>query len=140
MTDSAALAQSFDRVVRRIEARLTKNAAAFDHEKVGPLGGMVLLTLDEIAPSRIQVLVTRLSRDKSQMTRLLSLLESKGLVARAPCPNDARSTLVDLTDLGRRRVAQLKEGVTEAVTDVLRPLEPEERAALADILGKLVTD
>ena len=47
MTSSIELALQIDRLMRRIHAELHPRANDFDHEGVGPIGGMLLLTIGE---------------------------------------------------------------------------------------------
>lgn len=74
------------------------------------------------------------------MTRVIAMLEERGLVARSPHPTDRRQVSVSVTDSG---LALLKEErrLKEAwLTKRLKELTPEERAVLrqaAPILEKL---
>lgn len=65
------------------------------------------------------------------VTRVVTLLERKGLVERRRSPDDGRSTLATLTDAGRRRLEELRPAQVRSVrhrifdklTDVdLRPI------------------
>jgi len=60
------LALLIDRFMRRIHFGLQSKAHAFDTAKVGPGGGIVLLTLAEMGRPELHELTTRVSRDKSQ--------------------------------------------------------------------------
>lgn len=55
--------------MRCIHAALNASAERFDHHGIGPSGGIVLLTLAEIAPARMNDLVRAMARDTPQMTR-----------------------------------------------------------------------
>ena len=123
--------------MRRISAGLNATSAAFDTHRLGPGGGMLLLTLDDLAPARMQDLVQALARDKSQMTRGVQMLEAKGLVTRSPCPEDARASILDLTEEGRRTVVVLQQAVADVLGEVLSPLSEEERDALGALLSRI---
>jgi MarR family transcriptional regulator, organic hydroperoxide resistance regulator len=47
-------------------------------------------------------IATKLNKDKSGITRMLSTLEKKGYIRRDICPNDRRSVEVYLTEDGRK--------------------------------------
>ncbi|MEL6266673.1 MAG: MarR family transcriptional regulator [Pseudomonadota bacterium] len=138
MTDPRLdIATQVDRFVRRLNAAVHARAEAVDAERVGPLGGMALLTLAEIEPAPIGRLTAEMGRDKSQMTRLVGLLEAKGMLARTPSPDDGRVSLLSLTARGQAQVAAFRNAVAAAVDEILAPLGAGERDALAATLRKL---
>jgi len=73
------------------------------------------------------------------LTKLLERLESRGLVAREPDPNDGRGVLVSLTpegmDLQQRAMAAHQVNEEELLT----PLTDEQREGLNAILRQLLT-
>ncbi|MEL6574425.1 MAG: MarR family transcriptional regulator [Pseudomonadota bacterium] len=123
--------------MRRLHAALNADAPRFDHHRIGPVGGMILLTISDEEPARPSAIVERLARDKSQVTRLLQLLEAKGLVSRQPDPGDRRATRLILTERGRETVAVLQDAIARALDELLAPLHEAERATLRELLGKL---
>ena len=131
------IARLIDRLMRRINAGLNADAPQFDRHRLGPGGGIALLSLAEIEPARSQDLVHRMARDKSQMARTLQSLEKKGLIVRAPDPDDARAALLSLTEEGRRTVRELENAVAHVLEGVLAPFSPEERAAFKALLDRL---
>ena len=82
-------------------------------------------------------LAERLACVKSNVTQLVDRLESDGLVARAPDPNDRRSRLAVLTrkDAERTKPGSLVQN--EAERQLFDALSGEDSLRLADILGKL---
>jgi DNA-binding MarR family transcriptional regulator len=71
------------------------------------------------------------------MTKRLTALEGRGLIRRAPDPNDGRSTTVSLTREGKRLVdATLPEHVANEQR-LLGELSNRERAELASLLETL---
>lgn len=131
------IARLVDRLMRRIHASLNAKAPDFDTRNVGPYGGILLLTLAEIEPARLQDLVQRLARDKSQITRGVQALERKGLIARRSQPDDARVSLLALTEDGRETVASLEGAVADVLTDILAPLSAAERSQLKSLLAQI---
>lgn len=85
--------------------------------------------------------VDRLSRavglTHSGAVRLADRLEGEGLLERRPGP-DGRTRALHLTPTGLRVAGELQAERFAALEDVLGALDQTERAALADIAGKLL--
>lgn len=74
------------------------------------------------------------------MTKIISALEERGLVTRAPHPTDGRQVVIDATDAGRELILSTRKLRTEWLAQRLAGLTAEERAVLAEaapILEKL---
>jgi DNA-binding MarR family transcriptional regulator len=71
------------------------------------------------------------------MTKRLNGLEDRGLIRRAPDPNDGRSTTVALTPAGKRLVETILPGHTANERRLLDGLTARERAQLAALLERL---
>ncbi|MEM9843429.1 MAG: MarR family transcriptional regulator [Pseudomonadota bacterium] len=125
--------------MRRIHAGLHPRAIRVDKEKIGPVGGMVLFAIEEMAPVSLTRLGRAVARDKSQMTRLIHLLEHKGLIVRVASDTDARTSLLSLTKAGERLVGKLRLALSEAVDDVLLALDQNERQSLERLLLKALS-
>ncbi|MBY4894501.1 MarR family transcriptional regulator [Rhodobacteraceae bacterium N5(2021)] len=132
----AELALLIDRFMRRIHFGLQSKGPSFDTEKVGPGGGIVLLTLSDMGCPSLHELTKQVARDKSQMTRTIRSLETKGLVSRKPSPDDARVTLVYLTQAGERVVDALQRVVSETINEILSPISKSEEQVLRDLLER----
>lgn len=130
------LALLIDRFMRKIHFGLQSKAHAFDRERVGPGGGIVLLTLADMGCPGLNELTRRVARDKSQMTRTIRSLESKGLVARIPSSEDARVSLVHLTDEGERVVGELRQAVAETIGEILAPISKQDEEVLRRLLER----
>ncbi|MEL6946365.1 MAG: MarR family transcriptional regulator [Pseudomonadota bacterium] len=131
------IAKYTDRLMRRVHAALHGQAHVFDTQKVGPIGGMVLLTLADAETLKINDLVKRLARDKSQVTRLVQTLETKGLIQRTNDEDDARVVRLALTPLGETTVVELQQAFADALREILSPLSAQEQATLQDLLSRL---
>jgi len=134
------LALLMDRFVRRIHFGLQAKAHAFDKDKIGPSGGIVLMTLAEMGSPGLNELTTRVARDKSQMTRTIRTLEDKGLVSRRTSPEDARVNLVCLTEKGTEVVKELQLAVAGIIGDILAPLPSHDETVLKDMLMRTLSD
>lgn len=133
------LALLIDRFMRRIHSSLQSKASDFDTENVGPAGGMVLLTIADLGTPEMHRLTERFARDKSQMTRIVNSLETKGLVARKTSELDARVSIVSLTSSGEKVVATLKSVLTETINDILKPASGTEKQLLAEVLRRVLS-
>lgn len=74
------------------------------------------------------------------MTRVITALEARGLVIRAPHASDRRQVVLTVTDYGREVVHQSRRLREAWLAKRLRELTPQERAALraaAPVLEKL---
>lgn len=79
-----------------------------------------------------------LMRSSGAMTNRLRQLERRGLIRRVADPEDGRGLLVELTAEGRAVVDQAAEAHLENERRLLAGLAPDEQAALADLLKKLL--
>ena len=80
-----------------------------------------------------QVLLTA-----SGITRLLDGLESSGFVKKERCVSDARVTYAVLTEPGVRKCEEASESHLADVEELFAAnFKPEERASLAELLGRL---
>lgn len=131
------IAHLTDRFMRRVHSALNESADEFDTHKVGPIGGMMLLTLAEIEPAKIHDLVARSARDKSQITKLVKIMEAKGLMEREADPNDARVWLLRLTPLGQETVLDLQKAIASALDKILSPLSTNEKEDLRSLLRRI---
>ncbi|MEM6463252.1 MAG: MarR family transcriptional regulator [Pseudomonadota bacterium] len=130
------IGQFVDRFMRRIHADLGRKAHAFDPERVGPAGGLILMTLADIEPAPIHELVRLIARDKSQVTRALQSLGRKGLIDRSMSAADGRVCVLSLTEKGAETVERLRLALAESIDKVLTPLAPDEKRMLKSLLRK----
>lgn len=106
-----------------------------------PATSRVLSLLDELGPATVSVLAESDRCSQPTMTNLVKGLAEKGWVERTPHPDDARSTLVGLSDAGRERLTEVRErnaalvaGRTEAAG-----LSPSDLATTVAVLRELVS-
>lgn len=133
---STDFAFEVDRFMRRLNARVHAQSPIFDEERIGPIGGMILMALAEAQPAPMQSVATMMGRDKAQLSRMFSRLERDGLVSRTANKDDQRSSLLSLTGKGEDFVQKIKSVVAGAVEELTQPLSPEERAELLHLLAK----
>ncbi|KNY05167.1 MarR family winged helix-turn-helix transcriptional regulator [Microbacterium sp. GCS4] len=75
---------------------------------------------------------------RSGLTYQAQVLEERGLVTRAPSPEDERSTIVSLTAAGRKVLAEVFPGHIEAVkTHLFGPLSATDVEMLAQVMTRV---
>lgn len=75
--------------------------------------------------------------DRSSLVPILEALTREGWVERRKSPTDKRVRLVHLSDEGRRRLKALEEDVSAHEAMMTAGLDPEEKARLLSLLGKV---
>ncbi|AHV93926.1 marR family protein [Bordetella holmesii 44057] len=85
-----------------------------------------------------QQLIGALLLSSGAMTNRLDRLESAGLIARSPNPEDRRSVLVSLTQQGQRALRHVLEAYLDEMEQTLAPLNASERRQLAGLLKRLL--
>ena len=131
---AAALRVSIGLLLRRLrqvrpdgELTLPETSALTRLDRSGPATSSALARLEQISPQ--------------SMGATLAGLESRGLVARHPDPEDGRRAVLSLTEAGQQllrdrrsaRVAQLAQALTGAFT----PAEISQLKAAAPLLERL---
>lgn len=106
----------------------------------GPLeqGQMDALDLLARRDRTMSGLAERLRIDPSTATRAVQRLVKAGLAERYPSPDDGRLVMVRITDVGRRRHADVAARRTQAMRRILAEFDDDERALLADLLDRFV--
>lgn len=69
---------------------------------------------------RISELARRVGLNQSSATRLVGRIESKQLVFRDPCPDDARGVFAVITDPGLDLVEEIREPYDAKIRELLR--------------------
>jgi DNA-binding MarR family transcriptional regulator len=120
----------------------TQAAQALATEQLLPLGLSargwgVLSTLAESGPLTQIELATALAIDRTAMVYLLDELEQCGLAERVRNPDDRRSFLIHLTGEGQRTQRNAAIALAGATDTLLRPLDPDERALLRELLTRI---
>jgi DNA-binding MarR family transcriptional regulator len=101
----------------------------------------VLRTLDRADRAlRLSELAAQLDIVPRSATSVVDDLESAGLVARQPDPNDRRATLVALTPAGTEILTTLRQNRREVMVSQLSRLSPTEQSTLIRLLQRLADD
>lgn len=88
---------------------------------------------------RMSDLADALRIDPSTATRAVQRLVISGLAVRSAHGDDGRVVMVEITDAGRSRHADVNDRRGQLMTHMLGAFAPEERPILADMLERFVT-
>ena len=95
---------------------------------------LVPLSEEPAGALRPRELGVRTGWDRSRLSHQLRRMEQRGLVRRTTCETDARGTVVELTDVGRRAVEAVAPEhvatVRASFVDLLTPVEVETLTAV----------
>jgi DNA-binding MarR family transcriptional regulator len=91
-------------------------------------------------PPRMADLAQRLEVVPRAVTTLVDALEERELLRRVPDPHNRRVIRIELSDGGRRALADLRHARRTAAAEILAPLDDGSRAALTELLAALDRD
>lgn len=94
----------------------------------------LLIELARSSPLALSELGTRVSLEKSWVSRAVEAMVERRLVTKEPNPSDARSWLVTLTDEGVRTVDALNQTLDAHAEQLLGSLNARERTAVENSL------
>jgi len=78
------------------------------------------------------------NRDKASLTRLLTTMEKKNLVARIPSETDHRANKIFITANGEKILKQSEPVVQKMVEEMQEGITEKERLEVIEILKKLI--
>ena len=110
---------------------------AFEAAGASPFHYSVLAVLEESPRETQATIADSLGFDRSWLVGLLDELEEKALIERRRDPDDRRRHLVTLLPAGKKKLAELRAISKGVENEFLAPLEPEQRAALHELLLQL---
>ena len=101
----------------------------------------VLAMLSEAPGRTLQMrdLAARTNATLPRLSHVVRRLEDRGLVTRAPCPDDGRATNASLTEAGWAKVQETAPGHAATVREhVIDALDPEQVRQLREIAGRVL--
>ncbi len=98
----------------------------------------LLATLEEFGPASQATLGRRSGIHFSDVVAALNELAERGLIERAPDPDDRRRNVITITQAGRRHLRRLDKQVARIQDDLLEPLSADEREQLTGLLARLL--
>lgn len=100
---------------------------------------LVLLTFSRAGALPLGKMGERLQVHATSVTSIVDRLESAGLVVRRRHPEDGRAVLAEITEAGRALVERATADLVRS-RFALRSLEPDQLAALSDLLRPVRRD
>jgi DNA-binding MarR family transcriptional regulator len=128
----AHLARRFHQICLGVTAEI------LDGEDITPIQWGVMAAILEEPGSGQRHIAKRVGIDPVTLGQLIDALEKNGLVKRQIDPGDRRSRKVFLTRRGTELRYRLRPSLLEVQERVLAPLTKTERAALLDMLARVV--
>jgi DNA-binding MarR family transcriptional regulator len=117
--------------------RLSRRLRRHEVADLTPTQLSALSTVSRDGPLRLGDLAAAERIAPSTLTRLVSALEDRGLVARSPVAGDARAWLVSVTELGTVMLDRVRQETTSMLAENLLTLPADQLAALAAALPAL---
>ena len=128
----AHLARRFHQICLGVTAEI------LDGEDITPIQWGVMAAILEEPGSGQKHIAKRVGIDPVTLGQMIESLEKKGLVKRQIDPGDRRSRQLFLTRRGTELRHRLRPSLLEVQERVLAPLTKAERAALLDMLVRVV--
>jgi len=139
--DTAAAEEALERLFRLTGGRrMYARQSAAVGVLVTRAGYAILRSLDQDGPLNVGDLARRCTMDPGAAVRQVKALEEDGLVVRTTHADDARVTVVALTDAGRDVYRRIVEVRTTHLDEVLAEWSDTDRAELTRLVGRLVDD
>lgn len=79
----------------------------------------------------------RVNKDHTNITRIVDKLEKKELIRRSPHPEDRRSTLLYVTDKGRRLREEIRPVAEQVVSQETEGISMKEQQLVRDVLLRM---
>lgn len=136
----AASATELGWLLREVRLGYEQGALEAIGDEPGGLRGFQLLcnALETCTRSQIE-LGRKLGIDRNAMVHLIDELEAAGWVERRPDPHDRRNKSVTVTPAGIAAHHEMQARIAETTAGLFAPLTEDERAVLADLLGRITT-
>lgn len=126
MTDAPALAEELLTTIARLNRAVTRRTRL----PLAPGLARFLAQLDDLGALRIGELAQADGCTQPTASTAVQKLEALGLVVRRPDPEDARASVIDLTDSGREVLAATRAARVATLTPAVEALEEAERDQL----------
>lgn len=119
--------------IRRAEAARLSNIMGKEMDRSSYL---ILQHLEKAGPTGIKTISTAFQLDISTVSRQIAALEAKGLITRLTDPNDARISLLQLTEDAPALLAEVRESREAFFKELLHDWSEEEVRSLGNLLLK----
>jgi DNA-binding MarR family transcriptional regulator len=106
--------------------------------RVTPMQGGMLMTIEKFPGLTQTALAKQMEVEGPTLLEALDRLQQNGLVRRVRRAEDRRAYALELTDLGREIIEDVKHFVPEREEELLADLSVEERETLISLLQRIV--
>ena len=131
--------EGFLELAGRLRRTAEKELEGYGDLSVSTLGVMGRLAIAADGTLRQTALADAMGLSLSRVSRIVDVLEWRGLVERAPCPRDGRATNVTLTPQGRALTVTAQEALFAFVERAFfAGLSDEETETLAAVFTRLL--
>lgn len=117
--------------------RLSRRLRKHDLAGLTPSQLSTLASVGKSGPMRLGDLAAAERIAPSTLTRVVNVLEEHGYLLRQPAPDDARASLVTLTDDGQRVLAEIRTEATRLLAEMVTTLPADQVIALEAALPAL---
>jgi DNA-binding MarR family transcriptional regulator len=98
----------------------------------------LLVAISHMSGLEQKTLAAAMALDVTTVGQLVDVLEKKGRVRRVSSSTDRRVKLIEITDAGRRHVAEHRPKVIKAQAEVLAVLSEQERRTLTELIARVI--
>ena len=98
----------------------------------------LLVAISQASGLEQKSLAAVMALDVTSIGQLVDALEGKGHVRRVGSTTDRRVKMVEITEKGRRRVAEYRPKVLKVHDEVLAVLSAQERRTLTDLISRVI--
>lgn len=135
---TSALSSQLSSLVNRWSSHHFQLAHASQlHNERDFMANKVLYLLGSTGPMRPSDLATELGTGRANMTKVVTRLESDGLVSREVHPDDSRARIVALTVRGRKVSADVFRIGEDMLNELTVEWDADDRERLTELLSRL---
>lgn len=124
-------------------SKLVRASARLSETQVPNAVWRALAILDEFGEMRVGDFAVRDRCSQPTATAMFKRLEGHGVVERVADPDDRRAVRIRLSDKGRSRLAELRDGVADGLRERMEALGESDKDALRkgiDVVERLLAD
>ncbi|MCX6353820.1 MAG: MarR family transcriptional regulator [Candidatus Aureabacteria bacterium] len=125
-------------LIRKVHMRFAKYfSREFARKRVTPPQYMMLMSLLEEGPQKMNSLAEFLQISTPAVTNLVDKLDKSGYARRVPHPTDRRAHIIELTPLGNKFITRLSEESLELLADTIGILSVADRKVIEKFYQQL---
>jgi DNA-binding MarR family transcriptional regulator len=131
------MTENIGKLLKKASVRLSRDLTNFgaDYDVTGSQMMVLDYLSDHVGEPISQKDIEReFDIQKSTVSTLLQRMEKKGLIARTTSPEDTRTKLVTMTDLGKPYVDIVKQYSVDKSRELLKGFTPDQQATIVQFL------